>query len=256
MPDLHYATAGSGAPLLILHGLFGSSKNWHSYMRRYGEHFEVFCVDLRNHGQSFHSDLMDYALMADDVAGLIAGLGLSDCRIIGHSMGGKTTMALAQRHPEMLSRMVVADIAPVTYAHQYDDLIDPILRLDLTACGSRAEVDAALKADIPEDSLRSFLMHNLARGDDGFYWRVNFAAIKPRIGALTGFDALPPDWQCEIPTQFIRGGNSDYVGDAEIRVIERHFPGACIDTIDGAGHWLHAEKPADFVRLTLDFLQA
>lgn len=255
MPELHYATAGSGAPLLILHGLFGSSKNWHSYMRRFGEHFEVFCVDLRNHGQSFHSGEMNYPAMAEDVARLAGRLGLSDCRILGHSMGGKVAMTLARLHPGLMERMIVADIAPVAYPHRYDDLIDPILGLDLAGFKSRTEVDRALKPRIEEDTLRAFLLHNLAREDDAWRWRVNWSAIRDSIDVLTGFDSLPADWRSDLPAQFIRGADSDYVGEAEIAEIQRHFTNVRIDTIDGAGHWLHADKPAEFVRLTLDFLQ-
>ena len=254
MPDLHYATAGNGAPLLILHGLFGSSKNWQSFMRRFGQNFEVFSVDLRNHGQSFHSEIMSYAVMADDVARLIEQLGLHECRILGHSMGGKVAMTLAIQRPELLSRMIVADIAPVAYTHQFDDVIEPILALELDSFESRAQIDQALQADINEDSLRAFLLSNLVREDSGWGWRVNWPVIQKEMAAITGFDPLPEGWLAEMPAQFIRGANSDYVGDAEIELIGRHFRDFRIDTIDGAGHWLHAEKPTEFTRLALDFL--
>jgi len=254
MPRLHFASAGSGAPLLILHGLFGSGKNWHSFLRRFGAHFEVFSVDLRNHGQSFHADAMNYPLMADDVAQLIAQLGLRDSRIIGHSMGGKVAMTLAIQHPGLLSRMVVADIAPVAYPHQYEDLIKPIINLELERYESRAQVDQALRGDIADDQLRAFLLHNLVREAGDWRWRVNWSAIHRALAALTGFAPLAPDWSSELPTQFIRGANSNYVGEAEVAVIKRHFRNSRIDTIAGAGHWLHAEKPDAFARLALDFL--
>lgn len=255
MSELHFAAAGSGAPLLILHGLFGSGKNWHSLMRRFAQDFEVYSVDLRNHGQSFHSSEMNYQLMADDVARLIDRLGLGDCRILGHSMGGKVAMTLAIRNPGLLSRMVVADIAPVAYRHDFDDVIDPILALDLDEFESRAQIDAALRVHIVEESLRAFLLSNLLRDGDSWAWRVNWLAIREQMAAITGFDPLPEDWVTALPTQFIRGANSDYVDAQGLDVIERHFSDFRVDTIDGAGHWLHAEQPAEFARLTLEFLQ-
>jgi len=254
MPDLHFVRTGSGPPLLVLHGLFGSGKNWHSHMRRLAGHFEVFCVDLRNHGQSFHSDEMNYALMADDVVRLMRQQELDGCRILGHSMGGKVAMTLAIQQPVLLSRMIVADIAPVAYYHHYDDLIEPILALDLGRVESRTQIDHALRPNIPEDLLRAFLLQNLARNEHGWSWRVNWPVIQREMDSLTGFDPLPSDWVGDLPTLFIRGANSDYVGNAEIEVIERHFRNAEIATIEGAGHWLHAEKPVDFAHLALEFL--
>jgi esterase len=254
MPDLHFARTGSGPPLLVLHGLFGSGKNWHSHMRRLAESFEVFCIDLRNHGQSFHADEMNYSLMAADVARLMERLELDGCRILGHSMGGKVAMTLAIRQPALLSRIIVADIAPVAYHHDYDDLIEPILALDLDLFASRAQIDHALRPHIPEDQLRAFLLQNLSRDDDGWSWRVNWPVIQREMDSLTGFDPPSSDWAVDLPTLFIRGANSDYVGSAEIDVIERHFSNAEIATIEDAGHWLHAEKPVEFARLALEFL--
>ena len=255
MPELHYTKSGSGPALLILHGLFGSGKNWHSHMRRFAESFEVYSIDLRNHGQSFHADEMNYPVMAADVAQLIAHLGLRDCRILGHSMGGKVAMTLAIQHPALVSSLIVADIAPVAYQHDYDDLIEPILALDLDSFDSRTQIDHALRPNIPEDQLRAFLLQNLLRESDGWRWRVNWPVIQRDMDALTGFAPLPADWVGSQPTLFIRGASSDYVGGAEIEVIERHFDDVRVATIDEAGHWLHAENPLEFSRLALDFLR-
>ena len=256
MPELHYTKLGSGPALLILHGLFGSGKNWHSHMRRFAEDFTVFSVDLRNHGQSFHADEMNYPSMAADVAQLIAHLGLRDCRILGHSMGGKVAMTLAIQHPALVSSMIVADIAPVAYQHDYDDLIEPILALDLDSFKSRTQIDHVLRPSIPEDQLRAFLLQNLLRETDRWRWRVNWSVIRRDMDALTGFSPLPAEWVGSHPTLFIRGANSDYIGSAEIEVIERHFDAASVATIDAAGHWLHAEKPLEFGHLALEFLQS
>lgn len=256
MPELCYNRIGSGQPLVVLHGLFGSSKNWQSHTRQFANHFEVFNVDLRNHGQSFHSDEMNYPAMAEDVAGLLQSLGLDNCHMLGHSMGGKVAMMLAVKHPFLIGRLMVADIAPVTYFHHYDDLIEPILALSLGSLDSRAQADQLLRQNIPEDQLRSFLLQNLVREPDGWRWRVNWRAIQRDMAFLTGFGDLPQDWSIDLPTLFIRGARSDYVGDSEIDVIERHFGQATIATIEDAGHWLHAEKPDAFAQRVLEFLQS
>ncbi|MDH3761072.1 MAG: alpha/beta fold hydrolase [Gammaproteobacteria bacterium] len=256
MSVLSYTRSGDGKPLVVLHGLFGSGRNWQSHRRHFGTQFEVFNVDLRNHGDSFHSDEMNYPAMAEDVAALLQSLNLGACNLLGHSMGGKVAMTLAVSHPGLVGRLIVADIAPVSYFHHYDDLIEPILALPLGALKSRAEADQLLRQNIPEDQLRAFLLQNLLREPEGWRWRVNWRAIQRDMEFLTGFDDLPHGWRIEKPTLFIRGARSDYVGDAEIDVIHRHFAGAEIATIEDAGHWLHAEKPEIFARLVLEFLLA
>ena len=254
MPELSYTSRGEGRPLVVLHGLFGSGKNWQSHTRQFADRFEVINVDLRNHGQSFHADEMNYPAMADDVAQLLQGLGLLDCNILGHSMGGKVAMTLAVKYPALVARLVIADIAPVSYFHHYDDLIEPILALPLATLVSRAEADQMLRQNIPEDQLRAFLLQNLVREPDGWRWRVNWRAIQRDMEYLTGFADLPEDWTIERRTLFIRGARSDYVGDDEIEAIERHFTDVSIATIEDAGHWLHAEKPEQFSQLALEFL--
>ena len=139
MSELHFSTSGSGTALVILHGLFGSGRNWQSHARQLARHFQVFSVDLRNHGESFHANEMNYPAMAQDVAQLLHRLELSDCYMLGHSMGGKVAMMLAQQNPALVKRMIVADIAPVDYFHHYDDLINPILALPLERIESRAQ---------------------------------------------------------------------------------------------------------------------
>ena len=255
MTELNYSCTGEGPPLLILHGLFGSGKNWSTLARRFSGHFQVFCVDLRNHGQSFHDTRMNYAVMAEDVVRLMSSLDLPSSSILGHSMGGKVAMTVLMQRPDLVSRLLVADIAPVTYRHEYDDLIDPILALDLPTYANRTEIDHALRANIPEDQLRAFLLHNLARTPEGWAWRVNWSAIQDNMDVLVGFDALAEDWRSDVPTLFLRGARSGYVGDAEIEVIERHFSNARIATLEEAGHWLHAERPEDFFAEAARFLQ-
>lgn len=254
MPELHYTSDGVGEPLIILHGLFGSGRNWQSHARGFASRFRVINVDLRNHGQSFHADEMNYPAMATDVARLLQQLGLESCRILGHSMGGKVAITLAVNYPALVARLVIADIAPVSYIHHYDDLIDPILALPLDQIESRTQADHLLRAHIPEDSLRVFLMQNLVRRADGWGWRVNWRAIQQDMEYLTGFDEMPSDWHINVPTLFIRGARSDYIGDAEIDVIRERFADAEVVTIENAGHWLHVEDPAEFTRQVLAFM--
>jgi len=224
--------------------------------RQFANQFKVFTVDLRNHGQSFHADEMNYSIMAQDVAQLLYRLELSDCDILGHSMGGKVAMTLAQQNPDLVARLIIADIAPVTYFHHYDDLIDPVLALPLETIESRAQADQLLRQNIPEDQLRAFLLQNLVRESTGWRWRVNWSVIQRDMEWLTGFGNLPQDWLIDLPVLFIRGANSDYVSETEIAVIEQHFSNYRLETIEDAGHWLHAEQPESFNRLVLEFLQA
>ena len=254
MPVLNYSRAGSGEPLVIMHGLFGSARNWQTLARRFAEHFDVVNVDMRNHGQSFHDDEMSYPAMAADLLGLMRALGLGPAHLLGHSMGGKVAMTLAAEAPERLARVVVADIAPVAYRHSHNDLVEPILALAMERVESRADVDRQLRAAIPDAHLRAFLMHNLYRDGDRWRWRVNWAAIARHMGALVGFDHLAPGWRCANPALFIRGGASDYVGPREVAAIEEHFADFRLLTLDGAGHWLHAEQPETFAGAVLEFL--
>jgi len=209
MPELHFSTLGNGRPLVVLHGLFGSGKNWQSQARQFANQFKVFTVDLRNHGQSFHADEMNYSIMAQDVAQLLYRLELSDCDILGHSMGGKVAMTLALQNPDLVARLIIADIAPVTYFHHYDDLIDPVLALPLETIESRAQADQLLRQNIPEDQLRAFLLQNLVRESTGWRWRVNWSVIQRDMEWLTGFGNLPQDWLIDCLSLFIRGANSD-----------------------------------------------
>jgi len=252
---LHYVRTGSGEPLVIVHGLFGSSKNWQSLGRLFSSHFEVFTVDLRNHGHSFHHDEMNYEVMAEDLNRLLIHLNISSCRLIGHSMGGKTSILLAHQQPYLISRLVVADIAPVPYTHAFDHLIDPVLALTLDQYESRSAVDAALQQGIPDNLLRSFLLQSLERKNNHWRWKVNWQVIKASLQKITGFPDLPENWQITTPTLFIRGEHSDYIGEAEEAVIAAHFKQATVRTVASAGHWLHAEQPQQFARQALEFLR-
>ncbi len=250
---LHYTELGQGEPLLILHGLFGSSKNWQSLAKKFAEKFTVYSVDLRNHGNSFHDPLMNYEVMAEDLDILIHHLELQSYNIIGHSMGGKIAMLYALRYRHNISKLIVADIAPVNYEHSHTELIAPILSVDLDQVSSRSQVDKALSADISDPMLRGFLLQNLGRDGDSWYWKVNWLAIKQQMNALVEFPQCQDD-SSNIPALFIRGENSDYIDDHGIAAIRQLFGNARIETMNNAGHWLHVEQPQKFTSLVLDFL--
>jgi esterase len=251
---LHYSETGSGEPLFVLHGLFGSSKNWQSLARVFSQQFKVFTLDLRNHGQSFHHREMNYAVMVGDVYRLMVHLGIDSCSLIGHSMGGKTAMLMALEHPQMVSQLVVADIAPVAYAHAYSHLINSILGIKLDRVDNRSTIDILLQRDIPDSLLRNFLLQNLEGKTGQWRWKVNWPVIDEHMNQLTGFPNLSPEWKIATSTLFIRGENSEYIGNAEEANIAVHFDNATVRTIANAGHWLHAEQPEKFSQLALDFL--
>lgn len=254
-PILEYTQSGEGDPLLILHGLFGSGRNWQSLSKQFAEHFCVFTVDLRNHGNSFHHQIMDYQSMAQDICHLLEHLGLSRTRIIGHSMGGKVSMLVALQHPHLISKLVVADIAPVNYRHSHSNLIEPILAVDLAQISSRGQVDKALAGDISDPMLRGFLMQNLARSNDGWYWKVNWRAIQQQMDKLIEFPFEGDGSRLDTPALFVRGDRSDYVDEQGIAAIEGFFGNARVETLENAGHWLHAEQPQKFFDLVSDFLR-
>ena len=252
---LHYNQSGSGDPLVILHGLFGSSKNWQSLARQFAENYTVYNIDLRNHGSSFHDAAMDYRVMSEDVSGLLRHLGLQTCYLLGHSMGGKVAMTLAASGSELIDKMIIADIAPVAYSRNYDNLIDPILSISLSGISRRNEVDDILANSISDPMLRGFLMQNLYRDGDEWQWRVNWSAIKQHMNSLFDFPMSSNYWQIHVPTLFIRGENSEYVTSDGIDVIDNHFSHVRVETLENAGHWLHADQPQAFLQHVLTFLR-
>ena len=250
--DLASQRFGAGPPLIILHGLLGSSDNWRTLSRTvFGAHFEVFTVDQRNHGRSPHSDTFDYRAMVEDLTVFMDANGLAAARLLGHSMGGKTAMHFALTYPERVEALVVVDIAPKAYAPRHTALLEALRALDLA--GSRAEIDAALRPQIPSDGIRNFLLKNLQRdGQGGYGWKMNLDTIYRHYDGLNG--VMEADGTFQGPTLFVRGSASDYVADEDTEVIVSFFPEAEIVTIDGAGHWVHAEKPQEFAEVVLGFL--
>lgn len=253
-PILNYKILGEGEPLLVIHGLFGSSRNWQSLSQQWSQHFRVITVDLRNHGDSFHDAEMNYSVMTADIGQLMDELNLDCAHVLGHSMGGKVAMKLCHAQPERVDKLIVADIAPVSYTHSYKDLIQPILDMDLSLISRRKQADEHLSLSIPDQGIRLFLLQNLAIVEGKARWKLNWAVLNQSMPEIIGFPDIS-SWSISNRSLFIRGGLSDYVSLENWQLIQKHFTQAELSTIENAGHWLHAEQPAQFSLSVLSFLQ-
>lgn len=253
---LAYLEAGEtvgGEPLIVMHGLFGSARNWNMLVKRFAERRHVFALDLRNHGGSPWDADMSYPAMAADVARFIEDRGWTRAALLGHSMGGKVAMTLALTRPDLVSRLVVADIAPVQYAHTHAPYVAAMQAAKLDGVSRRGEVEAQLADAVPVASLRAFLMQNLVLEHGKFSWRVNLDAVGAGMADLIGFPDLGAA-TFDKPTLFVGGTASDYVTADYEPVIKARFSASRIEMMEGAGHWLHAERPDAFADLVEDFL--
>lgn len=268
---LAYSTVGidTAPPLVILHGLFGSGRNWAGIGRRLAEATgrRVWLPDQRNHGASPWANTMDYAALADDLSGFLDQHRLNeDVVLLGHSMGGKAAMWLALSQPPLsqpplsqpqrVVRLVVVDIAPVTYHHTHAALVATLQGLDLTALHRRAEADQALAAALPDAALRAFLLQNLVSTEEGrgLRWRLNLPVLAACMPALFAFPA-PPEWSATLPALFLAAGQAHYLRPEHHARITARFPAAQIQTVADAGHWLHAERPEAVVQAVAAFLK-
>ncbi len=234
----------SGLPkLLIVHGLFGSARNWGAIAKRMSDSREVIAVDLRNHGESPWAPTHSYADLAGDLAEIANAEG-GGLDVLGHSMGGKAAMMLALSAPELVGRLLVADIAPVAYAHSQTPLIDAMRSLDITAVKTRGEADAALSAKIETPGVRAFLLQSLDLRADPPRWRLNLDVLAQEMGAITGWP--DPVGRYDGATLFLSGALSDYVLPEHRVPIKALFPNAKFSKIPNVGHWLHAEAPRPF----------
>ena len=241
-------SVGSGPPLIVLHGLFGAGRNWHSVARSLAATHSVHCADLRNHGASPWADTMGYAEMADDLLQLIDRLGLQAPAVMGHSMGGKVAMALALRQPQRVGRLIVVDIAPVAYADTLSTFAEAMRSVDMLAAASRAEVQRLLSASLPDSSVVPFLMQNLVTRNDHFDWRLNLMGISAAMPQLCSFPSELLGLHYPGPTTVIAGELSDYVADRSGAAFHPMFEPGRVEVIAGAGHWVHADQPAAFIR--------
>lgn len=253
---LFFRKSGTGRPLIILHGLFGISDNWAGLAKQWSEHFTVYAVDLRNHGQSPHSEEWNYAAMAEDIIELIADEKLNDVVLLGHSMGGKAGMRLAIDYPNALSKLIVVDIAPRQSLPNNTEVVNALLQVDMNAITSRKDAEAVLRPLLHEEGTIQFLLKNLfwkeEDGEKKLAWRFNLDVISRDIHEV--YAATLPDRVCETETLFIRGSRSQYImpeDEADIRV---QFPNAQIITVENAGHWVHADQPQEVFALVRDFV--
>ena len=250
---LFFRELGQGRPMIILHGVFGSSDNWLTQAKLFSPHFRVFTIDQRNHGQSPHDEEFSYPVMVNDLLQFIDEHQLKDPIVIGHSMGGKVAMNFAVAHPEKLEKLIVVDIAPKPYNLEHYVIIEGLKAIPVQTITSRNEADAALAAYVPEPDVRQFLLKNLQRRPEGgFTWKINLPVIDKNLNKI-GFD-LEFAGKFEKPTLFIRGGKSKYVKDEDMTRIKEVFPQAELKTLD-TGHWVQAEKPQEFVDTVMKWLR-
>jgi len=250
---LNSIEAGDGKPVILLHGLFGAAKNLGVIARGLSADARVLSLDLRNHGDSPHADGMDYAAMAADVAETMAAHDISSAMVVGHSMGGKTAMALALTQPALVRKLVVMDIAPVSYKHSYDAYAAAMQALPLVPTLTRHAANAALAEAIPEPAMRAFLLNNLILGASP-HWRVALPEIIAAMPDLIAWRDPQGATPYAGPALFLRGETSDYVRESAWGAILERFPGAKEKNIANAGHWLHAEQPDLVIAALKEFL--
>lgn len=256
--ELYYREYGSynerNPTLILLHGLLGSSANWHGIARKLEASHHVIVPDLRNHGRSPHSDDVGYPSLALDVAELMDEHGLDSVVLIGHSMGGKAAMWLALEQPERVAGLVVVDIAPVAYPNRFDSIYDALLAVDLNSLKQRDEADAILAGYLDGVALRQYLLQNLQQRDGVWSWRINLEALLNGMELILDFPETSPGIQYLGSTLFIHGSESDYVLAEHSQSINQHFPYVRLRMVPGAGHWVYAEQPDAFLTALINFL--
>jgi esterase len=264
--ELFYRKLGKGKPLVILHGLYGSSDNWYTIGRNLSEFREVFLVDCRNHGRSPHHPVHTYGALRDDLHEFLVQHSLYKPVIMGHSMGGRAAMFFAAMHPKLIEKLIVVDISPCSYtaenhpseALQHATILQALRSVDISNLSSRSDADHQLAEIIQSHSIRQFLLKNLKKDNQNrFYWCLNLPALENNLAEIfPGIDALllPEDFLLDFPALFIRGQLSGYIGQKDLECIKRYFKNAAIITIPKASHWIHAEQPGLVIEAVRNFL--
>ena len=252
--ELAFEELGSpnNAPLIILHGFFASYRNWRQVAEKLAANFHVYALDMRNHGVSPHHPIMDYPAMAADLLQFMDAQGLTTASLLGHSMGGKVAMWFALNHPERMDKLIVADIAPVSYKHCFNNLIQALKALPLHEISNRKQAELLLAADIPELGYRQFLLQNLVLKDGVYCWRIDldiFLLMAPNIIAFPDVENITP---FTGKTLFLAGEDSGYVKADDVITL---FPDATLSVIANAGHWLHVQQPGVFIERVEQFCE-
>ncbi|WP_298237535.1 alpha/beta fold hydrolase [uncultured Algibacter sp.] len=252
---LHSNIIGEGRVFVILHGFLGMSDNWKSLGRQFSEQgFQVHLVDQRNHGRSFHDEVFNYEVLAEDLKAYCESHNIENIILLGHSMGGKTAMLFATLYPELVSKLLVADISPRFYPIHHDAILNGLSALNFDEVKSRGQADIVLSDYVPDFGTRQFLLKNLYWIEKGkLALRINLEVLKNEVGEIG--ESLPSYAIFDKDTLFLRGDRSEYIGIEDERLIANHFPIAKIVTISNAGHWLHAENPKDFYEVVLAFIK-
>jgi pimeloyl-ACP methyl ester carboxylesterase len=256
---LHYRKIGNGPPLIILHGLYGSSDNWVTIAGKIGDSFTVYLPDQRNHGQSPHSDIHDYNSMRDDLFELATELRLRKFFLAGHSMGGKTAIAFAAKWPEMLNGLLIADISPFTGEksketayNEHLTILRSILSIDLQSVSSRGDAESMLRQNITSEKVRGFILKNLQRhAGDKFTWKMNPSSLLSNLDKITEGIDLKDEFAVPItgfPVIFLKGGDSEYLTSSDISGIRKVLPAAEFVEIKDAGHWIHGDRPDEVIK--------
>ncbi|HLP14592.1 MAG TPA: alpha/beta fold hydrolase [Flavobacteriales bacterium] len=251
---LHYRKLGEqGQPLVILHGLFGTSDNWQTHAKMFATNYVVYLVDQRNHGHSPHTDEMDYFAMSADLKEIFDEEKITNAILMGHSMGGKTAMFFAQEFPHLLDKLIVVDMGIKKYPPHHQLIFEALMAVDLDKVKTRKEVETIVSSYFQDQTVIQFLLKNLYWGDkEQLAWRMNLQVLYRDIENIL---AAIPAKKVNVPTLFLRGGKSNYVLDEDWGEITEHFPNATIQTIDKAGHWVHAEAPKEFYETVKNFIQ-
>ncbi len=240
-------------PLIIMHGLLGSSRNWISVGKLLAEYFNVFVLDLRNQGNSPHVDSMHYNDMVDDLIYWLEDKDIGKFYLLGHSLGGKVAMTYACTHPERLLGLIVEDMAPKQYPLRYEVEFNAMNSLDLESLKTRTDADEALKSQIPDWAWRQFILTNLMRGKDNkFHWQINLKSLTKWLPEIMKNPLKQTD-NYKGPTLFLRGVNSDYITDADYPAIHKYFPNSSITLIEHSGHNVHIDNTEGLVNAVKAF---